>query len=367
MSAKDLHKESFTEETITKLEIFEKYLESWLPVAIESPFIKEVNICDFFSGPGKSVDGVKGSPLRVISVINKYYDKIIKQKLQINVLFNEYVKKKYNQLCDCIKLEQENLKHLERFLKIELFNKDFKELFNSKKTLLKNDFNLFFLDQSGVKHITENVFLELIKFPKTDFMFFISSSSFKRFASDPSFQRHFPDIDLKKIYTTKQACMHRLILQYYRSKIPRISKIKLYPFTIKKGSNIYGLIFGSNHPRGVDKFLKIAWDANELNGEANFDIDDDWEAKQGVLFGDKKLTKIGKHKQELEEYILSKKEVSNIELFDYTLENGHIGAHTVEVLKRLKKNNKIEYEGHPCISYDKCYKKRELKHFKIKP
>lgn len=367
MSAKDLHKEPFTEETITKLEIFEKYLESWLPVAIESPFIKKVNICDFFSGPGKSINGIKGSPLRVISVINKYYDKITKQKLQINILFNEYVKKKYVQLCDCITLEQQNLEKLKSFLKIELFNKDFKELFNSRKSLLENDFNLFFLDQCGVKHITEDVFLELARFTKTDFMFFISSSSFKRFASDSSFQKHFPDIDLKKIYTTKQAYMHRLILQYYRSKKPKTSKIKLYPFTIKKGSNIYGLIFGSNHPRGVDKFLKIAWDTNELNGEANFDIDDDWEAKQGVLFGPKKLPKIKKYENELEKYIMSKKEITNIELFDYTLENGHIGKHTAEVLKRLKKNNKIEYDGHPCISYDKCYKKREIKYFKIKP
>jgi three-Cys-motif partner protein len=367
MSAKDLHKESFTEETITKLEIFEKYLESWLPVAIESPFIKEVNICDFFSGPGKSVDGVKGSPLRVISVINKYYDRIIEQKLQINILFNEYVKKKFNQLCDCIKLEQERLKRLESFLKIELFNEEFKGLFNSKKALLKNDFNLFFLDQSGVKHITEDVFLELIRFPKTDFMFFISSSSFKRFASDPSFQKHFSDINLQEISMTKQTEMHKLILQYYRGKIPRTSKVKLYPFTIKKGVNVYGLIFGTKHPLGVDKFLKIAWDTNELNGEANFDIDDDWEAKQGVLFGVRKLSKIERYEHELEKYIMSKKEISNIELFDYALEKGHIGAHTIEVLKRLKKNNKIEYEGHPCISYDKCYKKKELKHFKIKP
>ncbi len=47
MTSKDLHKQPFSEETITKLDIFEKYLESWLPVAIQSRFITEVNICDF--------------------------------------------------------------------------------------------------------------------------------------------------------------------------------------------------------------------------------------------------------------------------------------------------------------------------------
>jgi three-Cys-motif partner protein len=364
MSAKDLHKESFTEETITKLEIFEKYLESWLPVAIESPFIKEVNICDFFAGSGKDVDGTKGTPLRIIDVINKFKDSIVENELRIHVLYNDDKRVKCEQLRQLVEQEQKGLGVLNHYLEIEIFNQDFKELFNSKKTLLKNGFNLFFLDQSGIKQVTEDIFLELVNFPTTDFIFFVSSSYFKRFASE--FKRHFPDINLQDISMTKQTEMHKLILQYYRDKIPSGSKVKLYPFTIKKGANVYGLIFGTKHPLGVDKFLKIAWKKNTLNGVANFDIDDDWQAKQMVLFGQKKLSKIEKYEHELEKHIMSKREISNIELFDYTLENGHIGAHTVEVLKRLKKNNKIEYEGHPCISYDKCYKKKEPKHFKIK-
>ena len=69
MTSKDLHKQPFSEETITKLDIFEKYLESWLPVAIQSRFITEVNICDFFAGIGRDIKGIDGSPIRIIKTI----------------------------------------------------------------------------------------------------------------------------------------------------------------------------------------------------------------------------------------------------------------------------------------------------------
>ena len=90
MTSKDLHKQPFSKETITKLEIFEKYFESWLPVAIQSPFITEVNICDSFAGIGRDIKGTDGSPIRIIKTIKKFEDTILKQNLEIHILFNEF-------------------------------------------------------------------------------------------------------------------------------------------------------------------------------------------------------------------------------------------------------------------------------------
>ena len=97
MFSKDLHSKPFTEETITKLEIFEKDLEEWLPVFIYSNF-KVVNICDFFAGTGKDVNGVAGSPLRILSVINKYEENILQKNFNIKVLYNEFKKAKFSSL-----------------------------------------------------------------------------------------------------------------------------------------------------------------------------------------------------------------------------------------------------------------------------
>jgi len=147
--------------------------------------------------------------------------------------------------------------------------------------------------------------------------------------------------------------------------VPKNCTTKLYPFTIKKGSNIYGLIFGSKHPLGVEKFLKIAWNTNELNGEANFDIDEDWKASQTVLFGPRKMTKVEKFQSDLEKIILGKEKISNKEIYDYTLEAGHIKEHAIPVVIKLQQEKKVSFSGHHNISYDKCYKSKEIKYFKV--
>ena len=78
--------------------------------------------------------------------------------------------------------------------------------------------------------------------------------------------------------------IHRSIITELRKKLPKNTKLKLYPFSIKKGANIHGIIFGASHPRAVDKFLYISWKRNEVNGEANFDIDGDTQKNQIDIF-----------------------------------------------------------------------------------
>jgi hypothetical protein len=69
--------------------------------------------------------------------------------------------------------------------------------------------------------------------------------------------------------------VHRAALDYYTALLPNPSAYYLAPFSIRKGPNIYGLIFGSAHPLGMDKFLQVAWKKDMINGEADFDINRD--------------------------------------------------------------------------------------------
>ena len=56
------------------------------------------------------------------------------------------------------------------------------------------------------------------------------------------------------------------------SSAPRGAEYYLAPFSIKKGANIYGVIFGSGYPLGMDRFLQVAWAKDAISGEPNFDI-----------------------------------------------------------------------------------------------
>ena len=64
----DHHREQFDAGTQTKLEIFENYLEAWLPTFIQWVGCKQVHICDFFAGPGRDKAGNRGSPLIIIDL-----------------------------------------------------------------------------------------------------------------------------------------------------------------------------------------------------------------------------------------------------------------------------------------------------------
>nr|MBC8186341.1 three-Cys-motif partner protein TcmP [candidate division KSB1 bacterium] len=258
----DLHKKPFTEETITKLEIFEKYLEAWLPVFIHHPRFNNVFVCDFFAGEGEDKNGIPGSPLRILKILKEYQYSIIKHNLKVRLILNEYIKGKFNNLSKLVEEKRNELTALKNHLLIEYHNLDFKELFDKRKNELKDTANLLFLDQNGIKQVSEEVFLELETFSTTDFIFFISSSYFKRFGRD--FKKLFPNLDFKKIKNSNYSEIHRVILDEYKKMLPNNSKTKLYPFSIKKGANIYGLIFGSKHPLAADKFLHIVWDKNQI-------------------------------------------------------------------------------------------------------
>src|SRR5690606_13441913 len=147
--------------------------------------------------------------------------------------------------------------------------------------------------------------------------------------------------------------IHRSLLKQLKKNLPTNSALKLFPFSLKKGSNIHGIIFGAKSLRAVEKFLAIAWRRNETNGEANFDIDDDQAKSQLDFFTAKRLTKIERFEKVLEQKVQSEAETSNADLFIFTLEQGHPPKHAADLLRRLKKQNKIYYDGlSPKITFE---------------
>ncbi|MBK8490223.1 MAG: hypothetical protein IPL49_04765 [Saprospirales bacterium] len=163
--------------------------------------------------------------------------------------------------------------------------------------------------------------------------------------------------------------IHRSLIAQLQAKLPSGSGLKLYPFSLKKGANIHGIIFGASHPRAVDKFLKIAWKRNDTNGEANFDIDEDTKKAQLDLFAGKPLTKTEIFRQRLREKVMGGSISDNFEAFEFTLAEGHLGSQAAEELKAMKKEKLIDYQGtSPLVTYEKAYKeKRRVEYQIIKP
>ncbi len=356
----DIHNQPFDKDTITKLEIFERYLEAWLPVFINSPGYDSVNICDFFAGPGSDMQDCPGSPLRILGALDKFQDEIVRKRLRIQVILNEFDPDKAEQLQSTVGSKTEQIRQcFNDLLSVECHSEEFQEIFERRYADLEAQPNLIFIDQNGIKEVNDTVFQKLIALKATDFLFFISSSYLRRFAGTPGFQTYFPYLDAVEIQNARHEDVHRIILEYYKQMIPPGNDTRLYPFAIKKGANIYGLVFGSKHPLGVEKFLNIAWDESRLNGEANFDIDDDTEKLEPTLFDNdptfRLLTKIQLFEQELEKFILGRGEVTNREVYDFTLEHGHRPSHGYSAIIELRRAGKVIYDGRISCSYDRCY------------
>ena len=184
------------------------------------------------------------------------------------------------------------------------------------------------------------------------------------FGDSEEFKMHL-DIDMVEAKKDPYKFIHRNIIEQLRKKLPSGTKLKLYPFSIKKGGNIHGIIFGASHPRAVDKFLSVAWKRNEVNGDANFDIDEDARKNQLDIFEGKKLTKIEKFKENVRTKVLAKELTNNFDLFNYVLEEGHIGNHASECLKGMKKAGEVQYDSSsPLLTYDNVYKNNKKIEYK---
>ena len=135
--------------------------------------------------------------------------------------------------------------------------------------------------------------------------------------------------------------VHRILANAYRRWLPPgKSTYYIAPFSLKKGANVYGLIFGSGHPRGMDKFLHVAWGHG---GDANFDIDGDGiDPTCPSLFADMdKPSKLRQFENELEQAILEKRLITNRTVFEFALEHGMLGRQAKEKLAHMVKTGKL--------------------------
>src|ERR1051325_573289 len=234
MPTVNFHKKPFDEGTLTKLQIFELYAREWLPVFLspEKPPRPDIHLFDFFAGPGTDSTGELGSPLRLLRQLKEYEGMSGWPHVRVHAHFFDSSPSKIKQLEANI-----DAQHL-RLPKVNLDVQPlrFEEAIQRCATTLANPqaAKLLFVDQCGVENVTPEVFRQLVISPTCDFLFFLSSSTLHRFRDHPAIKHKITRPD--DYYQVHQAA-----LDYYRGFLPNPTDYFLAPFSIKKGSNIYGI------------------------------------------------------------------------------------------------------------------------------
>jgi three-Cys-motif partner protein len=339
MSAKDFHDKPYDAGTLAKLRIFELYAQEWIPVFLSQPEPKfeEVHVFDFFSGPGADSSGIYGSPLRILDQFRRYQQEGLAGwgKTPIVAHLYDSDRRKIDQLGVILRKEEWKIPGVQ----IDLKPLKFGDALKAQWTILANPrfAKLLIIDQYGVDEVSDGIFNSLVGLPTTDFIFFLSSSTLYRFRDHPAIKQKIPKPE-------DSYDVHRKVFEYYRKLVPRGNQIFLGQFSIKKRSNIYGLIFGSHHPLGIHKFLQVAWANDEIAGEANFDIErENIDANELVLpLEVMRPKKIGEFEMELEAVLRAGKMQSEAHVIRFCIEAGMTGRHSAPVLKKLKSEGVIE-------------------------
>lgn len=311
----------------------------------------------FFAGSGTDPEGIHGSPLIILDEIRgverRYCKQIHETKKTVYCTFNELVKKKNEELklkvdaffnnciqeCDLDICAYRDFCNTPKMRFEEIVKKE-----NLRKVLSNKDYAKFIiLDQYGFKQVNEDVFSLLVNSPKTDFIFFIASSFISRFRDLPAVTAYF---DRKKINfnESKPKECHKVIADYFRSLIPIEKEYYLHHFTIKKGRNYYGLIFGSNHTLGMEKFLSVCWKEDPLAGESNCNTKNDF-TEDSLFYNSEEPNKIQETKKELRALILENKIDTNIDGLKFVMKRGCLPKIFVEEVDFLKTQGLITIEG----------------------
>lgn len=327
------HQRPFDEGTLTKLQLFRLYARQWLPVFLSRPEPRwpALHLYDFFAGPGSDANGTPGSPLLLLEELRRVQGLPGWPSVKVAAHFFDESEAKIAALRTAVVGPSQRVPGAA--LDIEV--RPFESAWPLARPILRDpeSAKLVLIDQYGVDYVSDEVFREVISFPTCDMLFFISSSTLYRFRDHPAIKQRITRPD-------DYYHVHRAVTNYYRGLVPADQRYFLGRFSIKKGTNIYGVIFGSSHPRGMDKFLEVAWAADSINGEADFDINRD---DCGPLFSQLvRPTKIMAFESELAERLRSGVITNEGDVIDLCFQHGVKRQHSASVLKALKAEGAIE-------------------------
>lgn len=336
MASSSFHHDPYDAGTLLKLKIFELYVQEWIPVFVsrpEPPFT-QLHVFDLFSGPGTDSIGTPGSPLRILKQLLDYQARGMAgwSKVRVAAHFSDAHQAKAAHLGALVQRPEWHIPDVSVEVQCELFQ----DALERHRMVLRDPraAKLVIIDQFGVDAVTDEVFKQLIAFPRTDFIFFLSSSTLHRF-------RNHAAIKIKIEKPEDSYDVHRAAFDWFRNLAPK--DVYLGRFSIRKRSNIYGLIFGSQHPLGIHKFLQVAWRNDEISGEANFDIDRENRTADELLLPLEELRpkKIQAFEADLEAALKSGAMKTEADVVRFCISAGMTCQHARSVIQKLQAQGAI--------------------------
>ncbi|MGD2166887.1 MAG: three-Cys-motif partner protein TcmP, partial [Gammaproteobacteria bacterium] len=251
--------------TLEKLDIYSRYLQEWLPAPLSGRMrIEEAGIYDLLCGSGRCADGSDGSPMRAVGALRANAKQLTRcADVNVRLVFNDTDPASAKSLAG--RLGPQVLADDGRCLAhIQYYAQPCGELLHSLLPKLQQNkaANLLFLDQFGLCEASKEQLQTIQALKRTDLLIFVSAHWLQRFPRTREAE-HWA-MEWSGIEAIGYNRIHRFMANYFRSLLG--NKYFVAPFSLKRHCEVYGLIFASRHPRGLEKFLEVAWHKDPYTG-----------------------------------------------------------------------------------------------------
>lgn len=342
-------KTNLLEHSEAKVNLYGKYLSVYLNVLHRAQFVKRIFIFDLFCGEGIYENEAKGSPIIALDCIRNHYYSNQNSCPNMTIWFNDNgISEIEDGVYKVQRVEKEGSKIFRpNNVKVEFSKENYEDIYPRAIDLVsqtKDSKGLFFIDPFGYKAIRPEDIRKMLENGKAEVFLWLPIAQMYRFA-DSVLHSAFPGSEPLKLFLN---ALFGKSVPDFRSPHDFIEKLKgrfraflkdlsvfVDTFVLERdASNVYCLFFFTRNIRGYEKMLEAKWSMDPSHGKGHS------LEKTSSLFDEIELT--GYH-QKLSAFISSADYRTNLELYQFGLENGFLPKHTKSVLDDWKKDG-VEFE-----------------------
>jgi three-Cys-motif partner protein len=322
-----------------KVMLLQKYLEKYLNIISNDGFTEKIYVFDLFCGEGIYENEGEGSPIAILKTLKDlhFINKAKNKKIpKVDLYFNDKDEFKVEKLKNII--SDKKLHYIE-FGKLTFRSKDYKEIVENLSAYVqnfKNEKAFVFIDPYGYKEIRGSEIKKLLQSKKSEVLLFLPTQFMYRFnekgTPEALIQIIEELVDIKEWKPSNS--VYQFIDQFKEALKNYLGKdFFVDTFSIEKdAATVFCLFFFSSHIRGFEKMLETKWQIDDDEGKG-------WSyEKTGNLFAEQKTNLL---EEKLFTLISGKHKVYNGEVYEYTLRNGFLPTHSVEVLTSLQSEGRL--------------------------
>lgn len=259
------------EHTLAKHDLYRRYLERWFPILLGGAnAYRSATYVEGFSGPGVYKSGDPGSP---IIALQAYLDKVASLKAVIKFIFIDDDPRCIRLLKQQVRVRFPERPRPQENLWMEIVEGKCADVLEERLTLRQawGQPILAVLDSWGTAPVSYNLLKRLARNPATEVLVTFGPQHFVRFVGElgASADEVFGD-DQRWRQVQSQPdgeAKRQHLLDCYRRALQTAGFRHLLDFELvdRRGEVLY-LVFGTNHPRGVEKMKDTLWEVDPVQG-----------------------------------------------------------------------------------------------------